>query len=1142
MKALSAAALNEEALLHRITTRIHQSLELPEILSAAVTEVRLFLNIDRVKIYQFQADGSGVVVAESLDETRLPSLLGLPFPADDIPPDARNRFIQSRSRTIANVASLQVNSSSRCTAQVDVSRPLDPCHTEYLLAMGVQSSIVVPILLHHDPVQQPSEHLGQLWGLLVAHHADPHSATERELYVVELVIDQVAIAIAQADLLTQLRQQADQEAHLNRLFAQLHASHQADLQSVLAETVEILGGTSGRLYLEPDQPERAPELYTVGVQPERLDQGVGRLIEQHRLWQKYLQACTPDGSEQAAIDHSGWSVLGLRSVYPHTSLPDLASGTPQVWAVNNLYREPLFRTLTSAFTLTPIRSLLILPLCVGQQVVGCLTVFRNEPDASQWVGYPSTDPRQLMPHQSFEVWQAIHREQALAWTAAELKLAQAVGERLAMTIEQQRLYQQIQRLNASLEDQVQQRTAQLEQSNAMLKQSTVELQQAIDQQTAIAAIVSKVRASLELDTIFEAATTDLRQRLEVDRVAVFRFQSAQTSLSGQFVSEDVAPDFPSVLLNQQGGLKLGQDVACSIQQDIQAIADLETAEVSVAQRQLLAEWCVRAMLVVPLFKGEAPWGWLCIHHCSGSRRWSPAEIEFVRQIAAQLGVAVQQAEYLEQLKSQASQLEAAAEQQQALAGVIQKIRESLDLNQIFKATTREVRQLLNADRVGVFRFDLNANYVKGRFIAEDTLPEFASIMGITVQDACFSEQYAAGYANGRIQAIADIYDAGLHACHAELLAKLQVRANLILPLLQGDVLWGLLCIHQCASPRQWQTCEIEFTSQIASQLGVALQHADLLTQTRKQAKQLSRTIDDLKQTQMHLVHSEKMSSLGQLVAGVAHEINNPVNFIYGNLSHIETYARSLLNLVQLYQQHYPEPDSAIQQQMQQTDLNFVVEDLPKLLASIKVGTVRIREIVLSLRNFSRLDQAEIKAVNIHEGIDSTLLILQHRLKSGSSGRAIEVIKQYGDLPLVECYAGQLNQVFMNLLSNAIDSLESHFELDTPNGASAEAADQSAGQIVIQTRQCEANQIQISIQDNGKGIAEDIQRKLFDPFFTTKPIGKGTGLGLSISYQIIEKHGGLLHCRSQPGQGAEFVIDIPIKHHSLKGAPVGSSVA
>lgn len=318
--------------------------------------------------------------------------------------------------------------------------------------------------------------------------------------------------------------------------------------------------------------------------------------------------------------------------------------------------------------------------------------------------------------------------------------------------------------------------------------------------------------------------------------------------------------------------------------------------------------------------------------------------------------------------------------------------------------------------------------------------------------------------------------------------------------------------------------ELELEVAKRQRVAEALQESEALLRT--QAKDLETALYELKDTQAQLVQTEKMSSLGQLVAGVAHEINNPINFIYGNLIHAQDYTQDLLRLVELYQQYCPNSLPIIQEEIEAIDLEFLKDDLPKLMDSMQVGAERIHEIVQSLRSFSRLDEAEVKAVDIHEGIDSTLMILKSRLKATIKHPSIEVIKEYGSLPLVECYPGQLNQVFLNILVNAIDSLEEQFSNKENENC---LSDYGLPWIRICTKIIGEDWIAIGISDNGLGIAKDQYFKLFDPFFTTKPIGKGTGLGLSISYQIIvEKHGGKLYCSGEPKQGAEFMIEIPLR--------------
>ncbi|MEG4799789.1 ATP-binding protein [Microcoleus sp. ARI1-B5] len=316
--------------------------------------------------------------------------------------------------------------------------------------------------------------------------------------------------------------------------------------------------------------------------------------------------------------------------------------------------------------------------------------------------------------------------------------------------------------------------------------------------------------------------------------------------------------------------------------------------------------------------------------------------------------------------------------------------------------------------------------------------------------------------------------------------------------------------------------EIERREQVEKALRISQE------KEHQKALALEHFVKELQETQLQLVQSEKMSSLGQLVAGVAHEINNPVNFIYGNLSHAHDYIKELIYVLNLYQRYYPQPEAEIIHEIEDRELPFIIDDLPKLLSSMQLGIERIRIIVDSLRNFSRLDETEIKSVDIHEGINSTLMILQHRLKAKSDRPAINVIKDYGALPLVTCYAGQLNQVFMNLLANAIDALEER--------GSRENGTVFHPQILIRTEFVPGNShdnisngsgIRVTIADNGIGMNEKVISKLFSPFFTTKPIGKGTGMGLSISRKILlEKHCAQLHCISTPEQGTQFIIEMP----------------
>jgi signal transduction histidine kinase len=308
--------------------------------------------------------------------------------------------------------------------------------------------------------------------------------------------------------------------------------------------------------------------------------------------------------------------------------------------------------------------------------------------------------------------------------------------------------------------------------------------------------------------------------------------------------------------------------------------------------------------------------------------------------------------------------------------------------------------------------------------------------------------------------------------------------------------------------------------------GMAEQLTQRDRQIQNQLEELNQTLKKLQETQAYLVQSEKMSSLGLMIAGIAHEINNPVNFIHGNLTYVKQYTDDLLQVINLYEAECPDISPEMQEEIEEIELDYLKDDLPKILQSMRSVPDRIRSIVLSLRNFSRLDESDLKAVNLHEGIDSTLLILQSRLNENSQRPEISIIKEYAELPLVECYAGQLNQVFMNILANGIDALD---KLSSQRSFQENQADPLW--IKISTEVMPENLVNIRISDNGLGIPEELRSRIFDPFFTTKDVGQGTGLGLSISYQIVvEKHRGKLFCESSSNRGISFVISLPIKHN------------
>lgn len=623
-------------------------------------------------------------------------------------------------------------------------------------------------------------------------------------------------------------------------------------------------------------------------------------------------------------------------------------------------------------------------------------------------------------------------------------------------------------------------------------------------------INNAVRSTLDFDRVLQTACTLLASTFDCSRVSILVNEAEHESVlitRGEYKQDD----YPS-----QQGLKVPIDDNPHLQQLMRqneplAVTRFDQLPGMSAEVAAIVEGLgIKSMLAIATrYQGEVN-GILGIHQCDRYREWTEWECQLLEGVASQLAIAINQARLY-------SATRAAAERESLLRLVTDQIRSTLDLQTILKTAVRGVRELLATDRVVIYQFTEDW---QGEIVVEDLAVPWPSIFGQEIGDNCFKAEYGERYKNGRVRAIDDIHTAGLDPCHVNFLAQLNVKANAIVPIAIADRLWGLLIAHQCDNPRRWQDHEIDLLQQLGDRLAIAIGQAELYAQVREsanryqtQTEQLQATLEELQTTQQQLLQSEKLSSLGQMVAGIAHEINNANNFIHANVPHARDYAQSLERGLQRYATliDAPEAIAAIDSEL---DLDYIREDFSKILTSMSQGSERIRSIILTLRNFAHLDEAEYKLTDVNEGLETTLTMLQHRLTP-----AIAIHKELAALPKIYGFPGQLNQVFFNLLANAIDAIETQ---KTP------------GQLTLSSRQIDRETIAISIGDNGPGIDPDIQKQIFDPFFTTKPVGKGTGLGLSLCYQAVVKgHGGRIYCDSEPGRGTTFTIELPVRLEAVQ---------
>ncbi len=1079
--------MSEQLLLNRITNRIRNSLDLLEILSTTVAEVRDYLATDRVEIYQFLPDDHGWVIAEALNVDHLPPLKGLHFPVDDIPPYTRELMLRQRQRTIVDidqksVVTSQLDSRKSSSAWVytdPVTSEIDPCHLEYLLAMGVQSSVVVPIVLEpsetvtQEESREPQN--GKLWGLLVSHNARPRRVSTEELDFIQQVVDQVSVAISQSVLLDKVREQARLEAELNRVTALLYTPAQVRLQQALNETVAVYNGSGGRLYLFGVDHQQQSTVYEVGSQPTLLpcDEGQPRPVEEHQIWQRYLTS-TINGTAEVE-QQEPWSIAWMKTTYGQAPVSEAVGDSPKSWAIADLYKEPLLRSVSPHFQETDVRGLLICPLRYGGRLIGCLTIFRDavEQDIT-WAGYHNPDERQLAPRQSFDAWQQLRKGQAQEWTPVEQRLIHSLGERFSVAVKQYQLNQQVQALNSNLERQVRIRTVELEHSTVIA-----------NQQRTLADILAKLQKPLEMQDLFRTATKEMQHLLQVDRVAVYRFDQ---DWGGEFVDEfgTVSVGWKKIVLATRKTWNDShmQETKGSQYRDgkVSVVHDVYNSGLSPCHIEALEHYCVQAYMIAPLFVDQKLWGLLGAYQHERARTWEDSEVAFISQLATHLGVALQQSQSVEKVKLQASELAAVAQQQSILNTVIKKIRDSLDLTTIFATTTSELRRLLGVDRVAVFNFLPSRNFEAGKVVAEDVDSLYPSALDKVIEEPCFfDDKYKNQKINEGIYFINDIGETEVEACYREMLKEFEIKANLVAPLFDGDHLWGLLCIHQCSGPRLWSNKEKDLTRQIANQLGVAIQQAKFLSE----AEAARESADFASQAKSHFL------------ATMSHELRTPLNAILG--------------MAQLLKR-----DTSLTENQCQR-LNVIGKSGEHLLSLIN-----------GVLEMSRIEAGEAQLEESVVQITAFLNTLEDMLENAAISKNVDLkFDLANDLPsYVLVDEGKLRQVLINLLGNALKFTE--------QGSVTLKASVRYGAAAGVDPESQNLTLDFSVQDTGPGIASEDLGSIFEAFAQTQAgldSHEGTGLGLSICRQFVELMGGTVSVESEVGVGSIFRFSIQVSFAS-----------
>ncbi|GAB4378764.1 MAG: hypothetical protein Kow00121_31340 [Elainellaceae cyanobacterium] len=1037
--------------LFNVVTKIRESLDIQTIFRATATEVRQLLNADRVGIFKFDPT-SGCSKGE--------------FVAEDVLPEYRSALDTQIVDHCFGENHAIYYQRGRIWAVDDIYKAqLPDCHLTILEQFQVKANLVVPLLQNNT-----------LWGLLCIHHcASARQWQGSEVEFVTQIAVHLGVALQQAELLAKAERRSS--ALQNTLEIQLR--QRAEELTLEAERERAVNKIVERIR----QTLNIDTIFEATTQEVRNILGCDRVVvyqftsdyNSKPVAESVVSQATPPIQEQ------------IETLWFDLFPPENQQYVEQdVFVVEDIHQVVLLSNHRSLLEQSSIAAYVVVPVFVGEALWGLLAAFQQ-----------STSRR---------------------WEPGEVSLLSQIGNQLGVAIQQAE----------SLE---------------RLKIQSEQLASAVEREQAVATIIDKIRRSLDIDTIFQTTTQEVRALLNADRVSIYRFNE---DWSGEFVIESFAEGWRSLLQAQQELPALCENVSvCSVKllanlpltdtyfqesqggnfargEMFRVCNNIYEANFSDCYIQLLEQYQAKSYVIVAIYQGQKLWGLLAAYQNATPRYWQESDVNFLVQIAAQLGVALYQAEILgqaqhrstilqsrleAQLRQRAEELANEAERERTIAQVIDKIRQTLDIETIFQTTATEVRQLLNADRVAMFRFDPNSSCISGAFVSEDVLPAFRSALSAKVHDHCFGKNHQAYYCQGHLWSVDNVETANLQDCHIAILKQFQVKANLVAPLLKGDELWGLLCIHQCGAPRQWQEKEKEFISHIARQLSVGLQQAGLLAHAQQQSAELQ-----IAKEAADAANKAK----SEFLAKISHELRTPLNAILGftqlllHDSSFQSEQREYLDIINRSGEHLL------------TLINDVLE-----MSKIEAGRVTLNENSFDLYNL----------------LDSLEEMLQ--LKARSKGLEL-IFERSFDIPrFIQADESKLRQVLINLLGNAIKFTQQGYVIlrvqrETSRYRDREQSlNKQEGMPAVTTTLTTTLTLRFEVEDTGLGIAPGELERLFEAFVQAESGRKsqeGTGLGLPISRQFVRLMGGDITVKSTLGEGSLFQFSIACRPTEFTPAP------